>query len=93
MNLKGRKALVVGLGKSGVAAAKLLVREGADVAVADAKPAESLRAALEAVGSGVCSFSANSTRFVVGSITYAAVYPLPVVSTADPFAVAPAVSS
>jgi len=53
VTLKGRTALVVGLGKSGVAAARLLVREGADVAVADAKPAESLKAALEAVGGGV----------------------------------------
>ena len=53
MTLKGRKALVVGLGKSGVAAAKLLVREGADVAVADAKPAKAVKAALEEVGSCV----------------------------------------
>ena len=36
--MRGRRALVVGLGKSGVAAAKLLAREGCDVAVADGKP-------------------------------------------------------
>ena len=49
----GRTALVVGLGKSGVAAAKLLVREGARVAAVDSKPAESLQAALGALGNAV----------------------------------------
>ena len=33
--MRGRRALVLGLGKSGVAAARLLHREGAEVAVAD----------------------------------------------------------
>ena len=37
LDLKERKALVVGLGKSGAAAARLLAREGADVAVTDNK--------------------------------------------------------
>ena len=37
MELRGARALVVGLGKSGGAAARLLLREGASVAVADAK--------------------------------------------------------
>jgi UDP-N-acetylmuramoylalanine--D-glutamate ligase len=37
MDLKGRSALVVGLGKSGVAAARLLAREGARVALTDGK--------------------------------------------------------
>jgi len=36
-DLKGRRAVVVGLGKSGIAAAKLLAREGAQVAIADGK--------------------------------------------------------
>jgi UDP-N-acetylmuramoylalanine--D-glutamate ligase len=39
MELRGRKALVVGLGKSGVAAARLLLAKGADVAAADANAA------------------------------------------------------
>jgi UDP-N-acetylmuramoylalanine--D-glutamate ligase len=38
MNLSGRKALVVGLGRSGVAAARLLLSKGADVAAADGNP-------------------------------------------------------
>lgn len=38
MDLKGRRALVVGLGKSGLAAARLLLAKGADVAAADANP-------------------------------------------------------
>lgn len=53
MKLAGRKALVVGLGKSGIAAARLLLRERADVAVADAKPADALRPALDALGTAV----------------------------------------
>ena len=35
--LKGKKVLVVGLGKSGLAAARLLAREGAQLAIADEK--------------------------------------------------------
>src|SRR6266446_4267206 len=42
MQLAGRSALVVGLGKSGVAAARLLATYGARVAVADDKGAEAL---------------------------------------------------
>jgi len=42
MRLAGRKALVVGLGKSGVAAARLLASKGATVAVADEKPPHAL---------------------------------------------------
>jgi UDP-N-acetylmuramoylalanine--D-glutamate ligase len=37
--LQGKKALVVGLGKSGLAAARLLAREGAVLSAADEKPA------------------------------------------------------
>jgi len=36
-DLKGKRAIVVGLGKSGLAAAKLLQREGAHVAIVDGK--------------------------------------------------------
>ena len=42
MQLAGRRALVVGLGKSGVAAARLLATHGARVALADDKGGEAL---------------------------------------------------
>src|SRR5689334_19226198 len=47
MELFGRKALVVGLGKSGVAAARLLAARGARLAIADDKPLAELEPALE----------------------------------------------
>src|SRR3954452_10212938 len=47
MRLAGRKALVVGLGKSGVAAVRLLADRGARVAVADDKKAADLAPMLE----------------------------------------------
>ncbi len=43
INLKGRRVLVVGLGKSGVASALFLAQQGARVAVSDAKSEEQLR--------------------------------------------------
>ena len=42
MELKGKKVLVVGLGKSGLAAAVFLRRQGAQVTVSDIRSAESL---------------------------------------------------
>jgi UDP-N-acetylmuramoylalanine--D-glutamate ligase len=42
MDLKGKKVLVVGLGKSGLAAALFLRRQGAQVTVSDIRSAESL---------------------------------------------------
>jgi UDP-N-acetylmuramoylalanine--D-glutamate ligase len=42
MELKGKKVLVVGLGKSGLAAALFLRRQGAQVTVSDVRSAESL---------------------------------------------------
>ncbi|HHP7234586.1 MAG TPA: UDP-N-acetylmuramoyl-L-alanine--D-glutamate ligase [Desulfobacterales bacterium] len=42
MNLSGKKALVVGLGKSGVAVAQFLRRRGADVTATDSAAAERL---------------------------------------------------
>ncbi len=42
MELKGKRVLVVGLGKSGLAAALFLRRQGARVTVSDARSAESL---------------------------------------------------
>lgn len=45
MNVEGRKVLVVGLGKSGLAAARFLARRGAIVTAADSRPREELAAA------------------------------------------------
>ena len=42
MDLKGKKVLVVGLGKSGLAAALFLRRRGAQVTVSDVRSAEAL---------------------------------------------------
>ena len=42
MELKGKKVLVVGLGKSGLAAALFLRRQGAQVTVSDVRSAEAL---------------------------------------------------
>jgi UDP-N-acetylmuramoylalanine-D-glutamate ligase len=42
MELKGKKVLVVGLGKSGLAAALFLRRHGAQVTVSDVRSAEAL---------------------------------------------------
>ncbi|MBS4023674.1 MAG: UDP-N-acetylmuramoyl-L-alanine--D-glutamate ligase [Dethiobacter sp.] len=50
MELKDRKVIVLGLAKSGVAAAQLLLSEGAVVVVNDAKHASDLRADIEALG-------------------------------------------
>src|SRR5260370_35974569 len=53
-SLAGRRATVVGLARSGVAAARLLRAAGADVIGADAKPLEALgREAAELRGVGV----------------------------------------
>jgi UDP-N-acetylmuramoylalanine--D-glutamate ligase len=47
--LRGRKITVVGLARSGLAAARLCVREGASVTVTDSRPAAALGPALEAL--------------------------------------------
>ncbi|MEW6516539.1 MAG: UDP-N-acetylmuramoyl-L-alanine--D-glutamate ligase [candidate division FCPU426 bacterium] len=47
MDVKGKRVLVVGMARSGLAAAALLVREGARVTVTDQKPAEALAGAAE----------------------------------------------
>ena len=46
MRLKGKKVLVVGLGRSGIAATRFLLEQGARVAVTDQKGEEALREAL-----------------------------------------------
>jgi UDP-N-acetylmuramoylalanine--D-glutamate ligase len=51
---KGRKVVVVGLARSGIAAARLLLREGAQVVATDTRQAAELDAALSALdGTGV----------------------------------------
>jgi len=49
IDLRGKRALVIGLGRSGVAAARFLAREGACVIVEDAKPAEALADSVKAL--------------------------------------------
>ena len=66
MDLKGKKVLVVGLGKSGLAAALFLRRQGARVTVSDVRSAEALakeipalleeNIAVEAGGHGLLTF-------------------------------------
>ena len=51
--LSGRKVTVVGLARSGLAAARLCLHEGALVTVTDRRPAEALSQALEQLGEGV----------------------------------------
>ena len=56
MELKGKKVLVIGMGKAGVAAAKLLEARGAKVTVTDQREKEELRKAfreLEGKGMGI----------------------------------------
>ncbi len=48
--LKGKRVTVVGLARSGVAAARLCLREGAAVTVTDARPAATLEPALAELG-------------------------------------------
>jgi UDP-N-acetylmuramoylalanine--D-glutamate ligase len=52
MELKGKKVLVVGLGKSGLAAALFLRRQGAQVTVSDVRSAESLAQEIPALLEG-----------------------------------------
>lgn len=49
MNLKGAKVLVVGMKRTGMAAASLLAREGAAVRATDLKPLETLPGARESI--------------------------------------------
>jgi UDP-N-acetylmuramoylalanine--D-glutamate ligase len=51
----GHRALVVGLGRSGAAAARLLARSGAAVTVTDQKPAAALQAVLATLPEGVAA--------------------------------------
>lgn len=50
MELRNRRVVVLGGGRSGLASVRLLVREGADVTLAERAPTEALRQELEALG-------------------------------------------
>ncbi|MEW6448396.1 MAG: UDP-N-acetylmuramoyl-L-alanine--D-glutamate ligase [Bacillota bacterium] len=78
MKLKGRKVLVVGAGKSGVAAARFLKQKGATVTLADIKPAAELA---EATNAGIATF--------FGGYPEPGEYDLLVVSPGVPLTVAP----
>jgi UDP-N-acetylmuramoylalanine--D-glutamate ligase len=47
MELSGKRILVIGLGKTGIATVKFLLRRGSEVTVTDDKPASELRETLE----------------------------------------------
>jgi UDP-N-acetylmuramoylalanine--D-glutamate ligase len=53
MELAGKKTLVVGLGKSGIAAAEFLHAHGANVIVNDAQPIEKIAAAAQLQANGI----------------------------------------
>jgi UDP-N-acetylmuramoylalanine-D-glutamate ligase len=57
MDVHGKRVLVVGLGKSGVACALFLAERGAKVAVSDAKSEEQLRQEIP-----LCSITACQIR-------------------------------
>lgn len=59
MTFKNKRVLVVGLAKSGLAAAQLLRRHGADVAIVDEKPRRELGAVLKDIPKG--------TRLLLGT--------------------------
>jgi len=66
MNLSGKTVAVVGLGESGVAAAELALRQGAEVMAIDAAPEENLSAAARAlVGKGARLFAGRNDEAAV----------------------------
>ncbi|MGQ9512212.1 UDP-N-acetylmuramoyl-L-alanine--D-glutamate ligase [Thermodesulfitimonas sp.] len=83
MDLKNKKVLVIGAGKSGLAAARFLREKGAVVTLADIKPAAEQEAA--AAGAGVTTF--------FGGYPPAAGHDLLVVSPGVPLTVAPVVEA
>ena len=80
MELKGKKVLVVGLGKSGLAAALFLRRQGAQVTVSDVRSAESLAKEIpalleegimvEAGGHGLLTFRRQDLIVVSPGVPY-----------------------
>ena len=59
LDLKGKRVTVVGLARSGIAAARALRDLGAVVTVTDKKPVEQLREQLKALGSGFVKVAAG----------------------------------
>ena len=51
MDLAGKNILVIGLGKTGIASARFLLGQGANVFVTDAKPFPELKEAFSEIGS------------------------------------------
>jgi len=60
MDLKNKKVIVIGFGKSGQAAAKLLLKKGAEVIVSDVRPKEEIGSQL------VNKFEAEGVIFETG---------------------------
>lgn len=67
MNLKNKRALVVGLGKSGLAAARFLLSHGAQVTVVDEKPARVLAASIKNLPKKI-QLKAGASRFSISNI-------------------------
>lgn len=65
--LKGVRAVVAGLGRSGVAAARLLVRRGARVTATDVKPLEQLPGAAEELAALGVAFERQSADVFAGA--------------------------
>jgi len=65
MSFKGKKVLVCGMARSGVAAANLLCAEGAFVTLSDIKPEEELQEAIAMVSEGVQLITGNNPDDVV----------------------------
>ncbi len=61
-DLKGKKVLVVGLGRTGIAAAKRLHEAGAEAAITDARPESELSEAVNALPSSVKTFLGGHTE-------------------------------
>ena len=60
MDLSGQRILVIGLGKTGMATARFLSRQGADVVVTDEKAPSELKEALDAAAAGGCELPVPS---------------------------------
>src|SRR5262249_49845759 len=73
--LAGKKTVVYGLGKSGVAAARLLISEGARVTGLDKRPEAELSSAAELRGAGVLLLLGAAPRGLLSSADLVVVSP------------------
>ena len=62
-DMKGKKVLVVGMGRSGIAATQAMVKLGAKVSVQDSKPADKIDPNLLAYFTAATARSMISSRF------------------------------